>query len=234
MTSVTISPNMINNKHDTKTNREKRTICSALMDCESFCICFVLLFVLGLVVSFISAFVVWIIALVNGKELVITEKCPDNELWEWLLVFGIVLFIFVGGNTKNKENKDGCLVSGCKLFCNLVLITCSIALCWWGNEELEKDNHCIKRNYGDSVFYETVIAFWWFHFVSLCIIIGILGIIIMGLIVYLVLMNCKCGRVLMDKMSNKKNNNEDLIVDIMQNDYVDNNTTSTNTDLLEV
>ena len=64
----------------------------------------------------------------------------------------------------------------------------------------------------------------------------------MGVVVYLVLMNCKCGRVLMDKMSNKKNNisnddliinDDDLIVDIMKES---NNNTGQRlgSDLLEV
>ena len=222
----TIDQNTMNEKQVTKTNREKNSGCPVLVECEICCVCFMLVFVLGLLVSFVAAFIVWILALVNGKDLVITEKCSDNELWEWLLVFGIVLFLFAGGNTKSKENKDGehYLSCGCKLCCNLVIITCSIALSWWGNEELEKDNHCIQRNYGGSVFYETVVAFWWFHFVSLCIIISILGILIMGIVLYLVLMNCKCGRVLMDKMSNKKNNsgNEELIEDIMSDEGVEN------------
>jgi hypothetical protein len=218
----TIGQDTMNEKQVTNTNRGKKSACPAVVECEICCVCFMLLFVLGLLVSFVAAFIVWIIALVNGKDLVITEKCPDNELWEWLLVFGIVIFLFAGGNTKSKENKDGehCLLCSCKLFCNLVLIACSIALSWWGNEQLKKDNNCMQRNYGDSVFYETVVAFWWFHFVTLCIILGILGILIMGVVVYLVLMNCKCGRVLIDKMSNKKNNgNDDLIIDIMSDEH---------------
>ena len=96
MKSHTIAHNTMNEKQENKTNREKGTLCPALVECEICCVCFMLLFVLGLLVSFVAAFVVWIIALVNGKDLVITEKCPDNELWEWLLVFGIVLFLFAG------------------------------------------------------------------------------------------------------------------------------------------
>ena len=90
-----------NNMNDikNKTNRKSGY-------CDTFCVCFMLIFILGIIVSTISAFVVWIVALVNGKNLVITEKCPDNELWEWLLVWGLVTFVLLGGNTKKNNDED--------------------------------------------------------------------------------------------------------------------------------
>tara|TARA_Y100000768_G_scaffold388449_1_gene384418 strand:- start:929 stop:1660 length:732 start_codon:yes stop_codon:yes gene_type:complete len=217
-----------------KTNQKKRTLCSSLIECEIFCICFVILFMLGLVVSFMAAFVVWIVALIEGKNLVIRDKCPENDLWEWLLVFGIVMFMLVGVNSKKKNNeKDSCFESGCKICCNIIAITCSIVLCWWGNEQFEKDNNCMKEKYGDTLFYKTAISFWWFHFVSLCIVTGILTILIAGLVVYLVIMNCKCGRILIAKISTKKDNSQDdLIVDIMGEK--NNNNSYATSDFLEV
>tara|TARA_R110001592_G_scaffold120571_4_gene325075 strand:+ start:1534 stop:2226 length:693 start_codon:yes stop_codon:yes gene_type:complete len=230
-----MTPDTMTKKHNTNTNREKGKVSLVSVDCELCCVCLMILFVLGLVISSITAFVVWIIALINGKNLIITEKCTDNQLWEWLLVFGIVIFILTGGNMKKQEGEDNYLLSCCKIFCNLTLIGSSIALCWWGNEELEKDNKCIKRNYDDSIFYKTVIVFWWFQFITLCIIISILGILIVGLVTYSVLINCKCGRTLMDNMSKKKNNNsnDDLIEDIM-NETTNNTGQYSSSDLLEI
>ena len=213
MSSNTMSPNTMSPKNNTKSTRKSG-------HCEVCCFCFMLLFFLGLIVGSIAAFVIWIVALVNGKNLVITEKCPDNQLWEWLLVWGLVTFVLVGGNTKknkDEENND-CLSSGCKICCNMIIVICSIVLCWWGNEQLENDNNCIERNYNNTVFYDTAIVFWWFHFIALCITVGILGVFILGLVMYLVLVNCKCGRNLMDQIysKNSKNHSEDdLIEDII-------------------
>ncbi len=187
--------------------------------CEVCCFYFILLFFLGLIVGSIAAFVVWIVALVNGKNLVITEKCPDNQVWEWLLIWGLLTFVLVGGNTKKNKDKENthCISSGCNICCNMIIIICSILLCWWGNEQLEKDNKCIERNYNNTVFYDTVIVFWWFHFITLCITVGIIGLLILGLVMYLVLVNCKCGRNLMEQIypNEKSISEEDLIEDII-------------------
>ena len=44
---------------------------------------------------------------VYGKNLDINENCPNNELWEWLLVWGIITYIGIcsGASSKKNDNK---------------------------------------------------------------------------------------------------------------------------------
>ena len=192
------------------------------------CCCIMSLLTVGVILGSIAAFVVWIVALVNGKNLKITEKCPDNNLWEWLLVWGILTFVCVGGNSNKKAadssaGEDVCENSICKMCCYSVIIAGSITMCWWGNEQLEKDNHCIKDNYTDTLFYKSVIVFWWLYFIVLCISVGIIVILILGLI----LGNCICGRC-MSYIYNKdiptsiveNDLNEEIIPDIAKEEIV--------------
>ena len=73
--------------------------------CECMCLCMGMMLFISAVASFIAAFVVWIMALINGKDLDITDTCPNNMLWEWLLVWGI--FTFINAGQAKTKKKDG-------------------------------------------------------------------------------------------------------------------------------
>ena len=73
--------------------------------CEWACLCLGMMLFISAVASFIGAFVIWIMALIDGKNLDIADTCPDNMLWEWLLVWGIIIFINAG-KAKSKKTDD--------------------------------------------------------------------------------------------------------------------------------
>ena len=206
------------NKNQTKTKREV----NSCVECG--CVCFACIFLLGLIGLAITSFVVWIIALVNGKNLDINENCPNNELWEWLLVWGIITYIGIcsGASSKKNDNNSNdddnkCFVDCCKICCSFIVIIGHITLCWWGRQQLEHNDWCLDKTYGDTIFYKTSYIFWWLEFIILCAICGLLGILFIGFTIYLMLLNCSCGRKLLNKEEakiNLENINNDLIKDI--------------------
>ena len=182
-------------------NKKRNTVC------EIICVCMGMMLVISALASFIAAFVVWIMALVDGKNMDISDICPNNMLWEWLLVWGIITFINVGHSRKQtKETDTGVSLNICV---SIILMAGNIALCWWGRREFDRDNKCIESHYGDTTFYKASAVFWWFYFVTITLVVGIIGTVIVGALMYLIITSCKCGRICMNKLCNIKQNTTD-------------------------
>lgn len=178
--------------------------------CECMCLCMGMMLFISAVASFIAAFVVWIMALINGKDLDITDTCPNNMLWEWLLVWGIFTFINAGqAKTKKKDGETNVCSSLCVY---IILLGSNIALCWWGRREIDRDNGCIEHNYSDTIFYNASSVFWWFHFALISTVLTIIAIVCVGSLFSIMMMSCKCGRLCMDKCFNKKSNDNDVFL----------------------
>ena len=193
---------------NTNNQNNKNKINNTCFNCV--CICFTCIFLLGLVSLAVASFVVWILALVNGKNLNIDEKCSDNKLWEWLLIWGIITFMSIcsKANSKKEENDNidhnKWCGSCCKLFCYMILIGGHITLCWWGRQQLEHNNWCLDKTYGDTLFYKVSFIYWWIEFIGLCIICGLIGISFISVIIYLIIINC----------TYKSDDNKETILDL--------------------
>ena len=187
--------------------------------CDVFCGCFAMLIVLGSCSSVIALFVVWIVALVDGKTNDIAEKCSDNLLWEWLLVFGLFLFLSLAYVTKSNHED---IYPSCNVFCcSLIVLTGNIVLCWWGNEQFVKEECCVKNNYVDTIFYKTALVLWWFEFVTTTAVTSIIGILVIWLLIYLFIMSCKCGRDAVKKITSDNKNEKYKNVHFAENMLID-------------
>jgi hypothetical protein len=175
---------------------------------EILCVCMSVILFIATMVAFISAFVVWIIALVGGKNLDIPQLCPGNLLWEWLLVWGISIFIISAGYGVKQTRETETNV--CKNICVFtILLIGNIALCWWGKRELDRDDGCIEANYGDTTFYRAATIIWWFDFVFVSLVTLVYAVAFGWTLMYLIILNCKCGRLCLNKMSGLTNQSAD-------------------------
>ena len=180
-------------------SRKKNNECGEIM-----CVCTGVILFIATLVAFISAFVVWIIALVGGKNLDIPQTCPGNLLWEWLLVWGICTFIISSGQGVKQTRETETKV--CKNICVFtILLIGNIALCWWGKRELDRDDGCIEANYADTTFYRAATIIWWFDFALVALVTIICGVAFGWMLTYIIIMNCKCGRLCLNKMSGLTN-----------------------------
>ena len=184
-------------------SRKKNNVWGDIM-----CVCMGVILFIAAMIAFISAFVVWIIALVGGKNLDIPHTCPDNLLWEWLLVWGIGVFVVSSGQgvrlTRESET------SVCKNICVfIILLAGNIALCWWGRRELDRDDGCIERNYDDTTFYRAAAIIWWFDFAFVSLVTLVFAFAFTWCLMYVIIMNCKCGRLCLNKMSEWTNRSDD-------------------------
>ena len=179
-------------------NNNKGVICNCMF------VCMGMILVISALVSLIAGFVAWIIALIEGKNLDIADTCPNNTLWEWLLVFGIISFINIGkAKSKKKDGETNICSSNCAF---IILLAGNIALCWWGRREIDRDNGCIEYHYSDSIFYKTSFIFWWYYFVFLTPILIIIAIICIGSLFSLICISC-------DECCNKKSNDKDVFLE---------------------
>ena len=184
-------------------SRKKNNECG-----EILCVCMSVILFITAMIAFISAFVVWIIALAGGKNLDIPHTCPGNLLWEWLLVGGISVFIISSGYGV-KLTRDG-ETNVCKNICAFsILLIGNIALCWWGGRELDRDDGCIEANYGDTTFYRAATIIWWFDFALVALVTIIYGVAFGWTLMYIIIMNCKCGRLCLNKMNGLTNLSSD-------------------------
>ena len=180
-------------------SRKKNNECGEIM-----CVCMGVILFIATMIAFISAFVVWIIALIEGKNLDIPHTCPDNLLWEWLLVWGICVFIISSGFCVRLTRESE--TSVCKNICVfIILLTGNIALCWWGRRELDRDDGCIERNYDDTTFYRASAIIWWFDFAFVSLVTLVFVFAFIWVFMYIIIMNCKCGRQCLNKMSDLTN-----------------------------
>lgn len=169
--------------------------------CEWACLCLGMMLFISAVASFIGAFVIWIMALIDGKNLDIADTCPDNMLWEWLLVWGIIIFINAGkAKSKKTDDKPNLCSSICVY---TILLAGNIALCWWGRREIDRDNGCIEYNYSDTTFYKASSVFWWFYFSLLSTILVIIAITTIGTLCSIICVSCGCR---------KKSNDNDVFL----------------------
>jgi len=190
-------------------SRRKNNECGDLM-----CVCMRVILFIAAMLGFICAFVVWIIALVDGKILDIPHVCPDNLLWEWLLVWGIGVFIASSGCCLSLRRDSE--TSVCKNICvSVILFAGNLVVCWWGRKELARDDGCIERNYDDTTFYRVAAIIWWFDFAFVSLATIVVAFAFTWSFMYLIVMNYKCGRLCLNKMSaltNRSNYNNTSII----------------------
>ena len=129
--------------------------------------------ILGFIGVTISQFIFWVWALINGKNLNINDNCPNSLLWEWLLVYGLILYTSIG--YVKLFSKDSRRFS---LLTQLPVVLSQFTVCWYGRQQLIEDDWCIERFYQHSIFWKTAFYMWWIQFVILSIvsIVIILGI----------------------------------------------------------
>ena len=161
------------------------------------CNCIKIIIVILFFLLIIALFILWIIALRNGNELNIKNKCPDSDLWLWLLFWGLYTNGNIILNNKNINNNNRDNHEDNKLFSKLcfamISIIVSVGLSWWGRKQMTIDNWCIERNFPNSIFWRFSWNIWWYTFIVLVIIGSLLSIIIISLMIYIPLSNTECG-----------------------------------------
>ena len=134
--------------------------------------------VLGVAIALICWIVYSIIALVNNSNDDIRAVCNDSNLWACLLTMVILSLIQVGTGKSAASKEEGeTPVAAC---CSLVI---SIGLFIW--EAIELFNPCIQDHYGDSRSGVYLMLFIHFCFVAV-----ILGLLIVGGIVFCIYLAC--------------------------------------------
>ena len=151
----------------------------------------------------IILFILWIIALRNGNELNIKNKCPDSDIWLWLLFWGLYTNGSIILNNKNINNDNRDNHEDNKLFTQLcfaiISIIISVGLSWWGRKQMTIDNWCIERNFPNSIFWKFSWNIWWYSFIVLVFIGLLISIILISLMIYIPLSKTECGILFLSK-----------------------------------
>jgi hypothetical protein len=149
--------------------------------CDILCECIMIVLWMATLATTVSLFIVWITAISNGNTLYIEEDCPNNTLWYWLIVCGILISIDIVSVRLRLS-----------YYCSyLMLFAGNVVVCWWGRREIDIDDHCVREFYADKLFYKTAIILWWSHLVIQCAVVALAIIVIMITLGYLIYNNCK-------------------------------------------
>jgi NAD/NADP transhydrogenase beta subunit len=107
-----------------------------------------LIFVFGIIGAVIAYIVFSIMALVNNPERVVHERCPDSNMWAYVLTVLIVGFV-MGRNAKNQVNDD----TATRFFASLVQLCISIGLGTWGAMEVWGSD-CAQKKLSSLLIYK--------------------------------------------------------------------------------
>ena len=178
---------------------------------ECIIICALCIFLLIASCLLVTGYTMWIVALVNGKNININNNCPNSKLWEWLLVYGVIIFISICYYCIFIIKNKNLYFEYHKVYFYLTFIITNLVLCFWGRKELEYKNECIHKMYNDTLFYKICLIYWWFDFISICIIFGVLFIYSIKILIQ------ECNNV-SNRRSTLNSLNTDLIQDLDSDD----------------